>query len=356
MTPKLRLFSPEPENDEDDPKPTDGGDRRLRSSCLINNHNYADYLCDAVASALEQDLPYDEIIVVDDCSSDDSLPRLRKRFGNEDRLRIVGKEHGGQLSCIEHAVEIASGDLVFFLDSDDRHRPNLNREAQAVYQRHPTVDFVSVGYRAFGPCVDRERTLQPTRDLGISTVAAVLHRQWVGAPTSCLSMRSTLLDLILPYPRARAWKTRADDVLVFGSSIVGAHKYHIGQHLVDYQLHGRNHFAGRRWSPVHNMRYSLEVNRLTQWYVERMEYEISTLARLSPREFRTVESPRLKELVHYLRMAAHYSLPWDIRIGNLISVAKHYTKEKLRSRRETVQENVVVEPAVPQAGRKRLAA
>jgi glycosyltransferase involved in cell wall biosynthesis len=356
MTPKLRVVSPDRCDESEDSGSTDAATQPLKTSCLINNHNYSEYLCDAVAGALEQDHPFDEIIVVDDGSSDGSLDRLRKRFGKRDRLQIVAKEHGGQLSCIQHAVQIAGGDLIFFLDSDDRQRPKLNREVQAIYQQHPSVDCVSVGYQVFGSGADREHRLLPTRDRGLSTVAAILHRQWVGAPTSCLSMRSSLLEKVLPYPRARAWQTRADDVLVLGSSIVGAHKFHLGKHLIDYQLHGRNHFAGRKWSSAYNMRYSLEVNRLTQWYIEKTGYEISTLARLSPREFRTIEKPRLKELIHYLRMAIHYSLPWDIRIGNLISVAKYYAKEQLRKRHSETVEEMVVEPIASQASESRRAA
>jgi glycosyltransferase involved in cell wall biosynthesis len=275
MTPKLRIVSPDRNAESEDSCSAEVMTNPLKTSCLINNHNYAEYLCDAVAGALEQDHPFDEIIVVDDGSSDGSLDRLRKRFGKRDRLQIVAKEHGGQLSCIQHAVQIAGGDLIFFLDSDDRQRPKLNREVQAIYQQHPSVDCVSVGYQVFGSGADREHRLLPTRDRGLSTVAAILHRQWVGAPTSCLSMRSSLLEKVLPYPRARAWQTRADDVLVLGSSIVGAHKFHLGKHLIDYQLHGRNHFAGRKWSSAYNMRYSLEVNRLTQWYIEKTGEDIT---------------------------------------------------------------------------------
>jgi len=322
---------------------------RPRTSCLINNYNYAEYLCDAVESALEQNQAFDEIIVVDDGSTDDSLRRLRRRFGTRNRLRVVAKKQGGQLSCMQHALQFATGDLIFFLDSDDLQQPELNAEVQAIYQQRPAVDFVSVGHRPFGPCVNRRKRVNLTRDCGISAIATILNRRWVGAPTSCLSMRSSLLRQVLPYPHTSAWQTRADDVLVLGSSIIGAHKYHLERPLVQYRLHGQNHFAGKTWSPAYKMQYSLEVNRMIQWYVQKMGYELSTLARLSPKEFRTIERPRVKELIHYLRMAMHYSVPWDIRIGSLISVIRHYTAENTRFRRVLPTEALPKQAVAPAA-------
>ncbi len=320
------------EHSNSDPSAPSSLGETLRASCLINNYNYADYLCEAVESAIEQELAFDEIIVVDDGSTDDSLRRLRRRFGTRDRLHVVAKNQGGQLSCIQRASQIATGDLIFFLDSDDRQLPELSAEVGAIYQRRPSVDFVSVGHELFGPSVRRQRRASLTRDRGISTIATVLHRQWVGAATSCLSMRSSLLRKVLGYPHTSAWQTRADDVLVYGSSILGAHKYHLEKCLVQYRMHGQNCYAGRTWSPACKMRYALEVNRMIQWYIEQMGYEMSTLARLSSKEFRTIERPRIRELTLYLRMATHYSLSWDVRIRNLVSAARHYVKETFRSR------------------------
>ncbi|QDT05696.1 Chondroitin synthase [Rubripirellula lacrimiformis] len=301
----------------------------MRTSCLINNYNYADFLCEAVQSALEQETPFTEVIVVDDGSTDDSLSRLDKRFRNESRLQVIAKDQEGQLSCLQTAMEIASGDVVYFLDSDDRHRPDLNTKVQSVYEQQPSIDCISVGYESFGDCAGGRQRIKVTRDQGISAVGAVMQRRWVGAPTSCLSMRSSLVRKILPYPRESEWKTRADDVLVFGSSIVGSHKFHLEEPLVEYRRHGANHFAGRSWSAAEKMRYSLEVNRMTGWYVEKMGYELSTFPRLASREFRTIEKPTVKEWLQYLRMASHPSLTLGLRMGNLLSVTKHYVRERV---------------------------
>ncbi|MBE8965850.1 glycosyltransferase family 2 protein, partial [Nostocales cyanobacterium LEGE 12452] len=45
---------------------------KIRTSCLINNYNYAPFLSEAIDSALNQTVKFDEIIIVDDASTDNS--------------------------------------------------------------------------------------------------------------------------------------------------------------------------------------------------------------------------------------------------------------------------------------------
>src|SRR5436305_907491 len=96
---------------------------RLKTSCLINNYNYAHFVGDAVDSALAQTVAFDEIIVVDDGSTDGSMELLTRRYGREDRVRVIRKPNGGQLSSFNEGFLGSSGDLLFFLDADDVYQP-----------------------------------------------------------------------------------------------------------------------------------------------------------------------------------------------------------------------------------------
>ncbi|MGI9456162.1 MAG: glycosyltransferase family 2 protein, partial [Aeoliella sp.] len=113
----------------------------MRTTCLVNNYNYRPYVGEAVDSALSQSVPFDEIIVVDDGSTDESLSFLRREYASERRVKIVAKANGGQLSAFDEGVRHATGDLVFFLDADDCYRPEYLREAAEIYEQRP-VDFV----------------------------------------------------------------------------------------------------------------------------------------------------------------------------------------------------------------------
>jgi glycosyltransferase involved in cell wall biosynthesis len=85
-------------------------------SIVINNYNYAEYLRDAIDSALNQTASPREVIVVDDGSTDDSRAIIRS-YG--DRIIPVFQENGGQRKAYNSGFRLASGELILFLDADD---------------------------------------------------------------------------------------------------------------------------------------------------------------------------------------------------------------------------------------------
>ena len=309
----------------------------MKASCLINSHNYVDYVADAVDSALSQVEPFAEIIVVDDGSTDGSVELLHDRYRGTPRVRIIDKPQAGQLSCFHRGVNEATGDVCFFLDADDRFRDDMLQKALAVYRQHPHVDCLATGFEEFGNRRGSPRR-QPTRDRGQSVLAAVYYRHWVGNPTSCLSMRLQTARRILPYPFEDDWVTRADDVLIFGASIVGAHKYHLDESLVGYRIHGGNQHADRQFNASQKWDHTLRVNRLINWYVTACGYDMVALSYRMSREFETWSEPTLREMVTYAKMASRARLPWHLRIEQAAVVASHYLREMLATRRRRRQQ------------------
>ena len=215
-----------------------------------------------------------------------------------------------------------SGDVVFFLDADDRYRPDYVMRAMSVFERHPTVDFLTVADQQTGPTASPPSSL-PTRDLGLSTLATLLDRKWIGGVTSSLSMRTALAKRILPCALESEWRTRADDVLVFGSSILGAHKYYLGEPLIEYRLHGRNYFAGQHFTAVQQMHYSLAVNQLIAWYARFMGFDTNRLPPLLHREFRTIERPSFREWADYFGLVWRQRTPFSMRIRQSFALTGH---------------------------------
>ncbi|TWU43986.1 Chondroitin synthase [Novipirellula aureliae] len=302
------------------------------TSCLVNNYNYADYVCEAVESAIEQELAFDEIIVVDDGSIDDSVRRLRQRFSSHDNVMIIEKENGGQLSAFHRGVQESRGDLIFFLDADDRYNSRLNWMASTLFSKNRTIDFLSVGYEEFGETLPGNSSPQPSRDYGFTALSTIFDRRWVGNPTSCLSMRSKLVNRVLPYQDEDAWRIRADDVLVYGSSILGAHKYHLGEPLVEYRIHQNNGYAKQKIDTLTKLKHAIEVNRLISYYVEKSGYEIGLLGNLLPREFRTLERPTYSELRRYIHMCSRTGLPLRLRIDSIAIMLHHYLVERFKKK------------------------
>src|SRR5262249_34050216 len=157
---------------------------------------YKRYIADAVDSALAQTTPLNEIIIVDDGSTDDSQEFIRRRYSRHDIVKLVTKENQGQLSCFNEGFRRSTGDIVFFLDADDIYEINYVEEALKVYFQSPDCDFLFTGYSTFhaapGERLDVDKApavSQPALDPGFSVILSLYKRVCVGAPTSCLSMR-----------------------------------------------------------------------------------------------------------------------------------------------------------------------
>src|SRR5260370_12749644 len=91
---------------------------KIFASVLIDTYNHERFIEKAIVSALEQDFPAAdrEIIVVDDGSTDRTAEIVRKF---EPRVRLLGKENGGQASAFNAGIPECKGEIGAFLDGDD---------------------------------------------------------------------------------------------------------------------------------------------------------------------------------------------------------------------------------------------
>jgi glycosyltransferase involved in cell wall biosynthesis len=95
---------------------------RYGVSIIVASYNNERFLAAAIESALGQNHPLCEVIVVDDCSTDSSKEVI-SRYG--DRVRIILREqNGGQTAALNSAWPLASHPILIFLDSDDLLLPH----------------------------------------------------------------------------------------------------------------------------------------------------------------------------------------------------------------------------------------
>ncbi|HVY62084.1 MAG TPA: glycosyltransferase family A protein, partial [Planctomycetota bacterium] len=108
----------------------------LDVSVVIPTYNRASLVPRAVESALAAVRPGDEVIVVDDGSTDGTVAALA-RFG--DRIRLVAAPHQGAGPTRNRGVREARGALVAFLDSDDAWLPDHLELHRAVHAARPDI-------------------------------------------------------------------------------------------------------------------------------------------------------------------------------------------------------------------------
>jgi hypothetical protein len=209
-------------------------------SVVINNYNYGRYVGQAIDSALQQSYPCVEVIVVDDGSTDGSRAVIE---GYGRRIIPVYKANGGQASALNAGYEESQGEIVLFLDADDRLRPAIVEAIVHTFQANPTL--VKVQYRLAlvdgngaptGAVMPPWNRPLPNGYLRQRVLAFPDDIVWL--PTSGNAFAAEALGRIFPIPEA-AYPICADYYLLNMSALLGpvASLEQVGG---CYRVHGAN--------------------------------------------------------------------------------------------------------------------
>ena len=114
----------------------------LTVSVVIPTYNHAQFLGQAIESALGQTLAPIEVIVIDDGSTD-STPDVLARYG--ECVFGVRQQNRGVAAARNKGAEIATGDLLAFLDADDVWLPRKLELQSARFVREPQLGLVHCG-------------------------------------------------------------------------------------------------------------------------------------------------------------------------------------------------------------------
>lgn len=121
---------------------------------VIPNFNHADYLEGALRSVLSQSRPPDEVIVVDDCSTDDSVAIVRGIMAEYPTVRLIRNERNlGIFGAVEVGTASISSQYIYILSADDIVLPGFFEDGMSLLRQSPKA----------GLCAGRRRLLDPNR-------------------------------------------------------------------------------------------------------------------------------------------------------------------------------------------------
>jgi glycosyltransferase involved in cell wall biosynthesis len=273
--------------------------------CLITNYNYSTFIEECIESALSQSHPFDLILVVDDGSTDDSKSLIESISHRNPSVKLIAKDNGGQLSGFNAAVNlIKNEDRVFFLDADDVYPPDYLEIILSNLALNP-ADFTYCKDYLFTSNRSPLTTAKASSEIAeIVPPTSALSRAascWFGGPTSCITVSGSLFHKIFPYPFESDWKSRADDVIVYASSIICSHKLYLPSIHIGYRTHSNNGYLNRTISADEKKRRQAALNQLFYWYGSRYSiYAHPSLSETLLEFFSLSEGQRRRHAVPYL--------------------------------------------------------
>jgi glycosyltransferase involved in cell wall biosynthesis len=108
-------------------------------SIIVASYNHAEFLTRRMDSLINQTYQNIEIIVIDDCSPDNSVEVLQ-RYAAHPKVRLVLREkNGGWVAVSNHGVEMAKGEFVIFANCDDACDSRMIERLVRAMHAHPTA-------------------------------------------------------------------------------------------------------------------------------------------------------------------------------------------------------------------------
>ena len=131
----------------------------IKLSIIVPIYGVEQYLRKCVDSLLAQDIPSSEyeIILVDD-GGKDKCPQISDNYAAVHKnIRVVHRENGGLSAARNSGIEVAQGEYIMFVDSDDYIEPNVLKELLEQVERDNLdvlryrLQYVNPQYEVFNP-------------------------------------------------------------------------------------------------------------------------------------------------------------------------------------------------------------
>lgn len=116
-------------------------------SILIANYNNGHFFNDCYKSILAQTYSNWEVIIVDDCSTDDSVSVLKQIIGDDNRFRIFfNAENKGCGFTKNKCAKLATGEILGFLDPDDALKADALELMVTLHKKFEAVAIITSKY------------------------------------------------------------------------------------------------------------------------------------------------------------------------------------------------------------------
>jgi len=227
--------------------------REPRISVCMAAYNGGPFVDAQLHSILTQLRSNDEVVIVDDGSTDDTVLRIQQL--GDARIRLLRHEaNAGVLATFEDTLRSANGEILFLADDDDVWAPMKVRRFMEVFENGPDVGVVSSRVRMI------DENDRPLADSRINREGRFVPGFWRNLymnhyQGSAMAVRAGLLGRVLPFP---AQDSFLHDVWIgTRNDLLGGRAVFIAEDLLFYRRHSKN--ASRTKSLVRQIQTRVDL-------------------------------------------------------------------------------------------------
>lgn len=223
-------------------------------SFVVTSYNYEKYILKTLESIKAQTYKNFEIIIVDDCSNDNSCKIIEDFISENQELKITlikQSSNQGQMASMIKGLEIAQGQFVSFIDSDDILMPDYAKNHIRVHLE-TSVAFTSCQIIEIGEddeihtinsissphCTNLDE-LFAGENINYKILKNKHFGGWYWSPNSSAMFRKASIELIINYQNADKWKICPDKFLFNFANLIGGSAI-IYTPLIGYRRHKNN--------------------------------------------------------------------------------------------------------------------
>lgn len=219
---------------------------------IVTSFNYEKFILRTLESIKNQSYRNFEIIIVDDCSQDNSTEIIEQFISENQDLKITllkNETNLGQLASMLKGLKIAQGQFISFIDSDDIIFPEYAENHINVHMK-TSVAFTSCQIAEIGENdeVHTMKSISSPQNIddilsGENPDFKILKTKYFGgwhwSPNSSAMYRKAAIELVLNYKNADKWKICPDKFLFNYAHLIGGSAI-IYKPLIGYRRHKNN--------------------------------------------------------------------------------------------------------------------
>lgn len=200
----------------------------------ITNFNYSKFVCSAIDSALSQSYPIQEIVIVDDKSTDDSISVISNHLKDKQTqvpVKLIPHQTNQGLPSSRNTIlKNINTEFIAFLDADDLYGKDKVKRSIETFLEFPDIACVYSDYNVLDLTQNRQyREYKFDYDIGLLQQVCIIS-------TNSVFRTAFFKDVGLYNPEVKV----AEDYELYLRAFRSHLFYHLPEPLFLYRLHGKN--------------------------------------------------------------------------------------------------------------------